>query len=98
MNFEEIKSPHIDDWKVVYRDIPDLQIVHVGVLIDDHVVELGNVKLEDNVAKAHLMASAPKLLIMLEKLYGYAAAAEISVSALDEALAVINEAKREKRL
>ena len=69
-----------------------------GVLVEGQLLEPGDVRWKNNVAKAHLMASAPKLLIMLEKLYGYAAAAEISVSALDEALAVINEAKREKRL
>ena len=40
-----------------------------------------------------LEASNAELLDALEKLYGYAAAAEISVSALDDALAAIRKAE-----
>lgn len=59
-------SEQTEPWRVVKRDDYTQRQTNIGVLIDGHVYELGDVNNERNCINAHLIAAAPELLAALE--------------------------------
>jgi hypothetical protein len=55
-----------EPWRVVKRDDYTQRQTNIGVLIDGHVYELGDVNNERNRINAHLIAAAPEMLAALE--------------------------------
>lgn len=59
-------SEQTEPWRVVKRDDYTQRQTNIGVLIDGHVYELGDVNNERNRINANLIAAAPELLAALE--------------------------------
>lgn len=61
-------SEQTEPWRVVKRDDYTQRQTNIGVLIDGHVYELGDVNNERNCINAHLIAAAPDMLAALESI------------------------------
>lgn len=59
-------SEQTEPWRVVKRDDHTQRQTNIGVLIDGHVYELGDVNNERNCINAHLISATPDMLAALE--------------------------------